>query len=304
MSEFKLLDADGAVFFQRELEFVRSQTYDVKLADIRYPLFFPVTSDAPRGAESIVYQTYDGAGEAKIIADYAKDFPRADVAASERVAKIKRIGSSFAYSLDEIESSQLVGKSLDARRALRARRAIEEQLNSIAWFGDTEAGLDGLQLNTDIPSQAATGTFAASTPDQILAMINGGISKILDDSKGVHSAPKRIALPILQYSDITTRRIGDTGETILSYIVRTSPWITSADQITWANELKLFANSGTEDVMWIYEPDPMNLNFEVPQMVEMRPTQEVGMEFWTPMSAKCAGLQVHYPLSMLFVEGV
>lgn len=301
---YKLLDADGAVFFERELEFVRSQTYDVKYSDIRYPLFFPVSSDAPRGAQSIVYQTYDQFGKAKVVGDYAKDFPRADVAAKERVAKIKRIGSSFAYSLDEIESSQLTGKALDARRAAAARRAVEQELNSIAWFGDADAGLDGLQLNTDIPSQAASGTFAASTPDQILAMINGGIGKILDDSKGVHSAPKRIALPILQYNDISTRRIGDTGETILSYVVRTSPFITSADQITWANELNLFANSGTEDVMWIYEPTPENLNFEVPQMVEMRPAQEVGMEFWVPMSAKCAGLQVHYPLSMLFVEGV
>jgi hypothetical protein len=306
----KLLDTTtGAAFFQRELEYIKTAAYDVKYADIRWRSFFPTASDAAEWQDSIVFQTMDEAGEAKVVQDYAKDFPRVDVAASERTAPIKRIGDSFGYNLDELNRSNATGKQLPTKKASLALKVIERKFNNIVWYGEAASGLEGFQTNTDVPRANAANpgagtTWAVKTPDQILADVNAGFAAVPNTSKGVHTA-SRMVLPILQYTDIATRRLTDTGMTVLNFIVANSPFIASADQIMWANELDSFGTAGVDD-MWIYEPDPMNLEVEVPlePMIHSDLMETHGLEFTVPCSGKIAGLKIHYPASMILIEGI
>ena len=71
MTRFTNLDDAQTIFFQRELESVKSRSYDVLKAPLRAFSLIPVASEAGEGAESIVYQQYDMTGIAKIIANYA-----------------------------------------------------------------------------------------------------------------------------------------------------------------------------------------------------------------------------------------
>ena len=78
MVEDQMLDADGAVFFQRQLEHIKSKSYDVLYADLIARTLFPVSNEGGMGVTSITYRTYDQIGSAKIISAYADDLPRAD----------------------------------------------------------------------------------------------------------------------------------------------------------------------------------------------------------------------------------
>ena len=89
------LDADESVFFARELEHVKAQSYDVQYPELTATKNIPVSSEAGPGAETITYQQYDSVGFAKIISNYATDLPRVDLKGKEFTAKVKSIGASY-----------------------------------------------------------------------------------------------------------------------------------------------------------------------------------------------------------------
>ena len=89
---------DASVFFARELDHVKAQSYDVEYPELTALHLFPQSSEADPGAETITYYTYDKTGLAKIIDNYSTDLPRADVTGKPSYAKIKSIGDSYGYS--------------------------------------------------------------------------------------------------------------------------------------------------------------------------------------------------------------
>ena len=62
-----ILDADGAFFFQRQLEQIKARSYDVQYAELQARMLFPVSNEGGPGITSITYRTYDQIGAAKII---------------------------------------------------------------------------------------------------------------------------------------------------------------------------------------------------------------------------------------------
>ena len=81
------LDATETVFFKRQLEYVKSKTYDKKYKNLKSSTLIPISTEAPSGADFIVWYSFSKAGVAKIISDYANDFPRVDVYAEENQIK-------------------------------------------------------------------------------------------------------------------------------------------------------------------------------------------------------------------------
>ena len=54
---------DASVFFARELDHVKAQSYDVEYPELTALHLFPQTSEADPGAETITYYTYDKTGQ-------------------------------------------------------------------------------------------------------------------------------------------------------------------------------------------------------------------------------------------------
>lgn len=86
---------DASVFFARELDHVKAQSYDVEYPELTALHLFPQSSEADPGAETITYYTYDKTGLAKIIDNYSTEPARADVTGKPSFAKIKSIGDSY-----------------------------------------------------------------------------------------------------------------------------------------------------------------------------------------------------------------
>lgn len=307
MNPFKL-DANESAFFDRELKYVKARSYDTKYKDLKYSNLLPVSMEAPSGAREITYQKYTKIGFAKIISDYSNDLPRVDVYGEEVTQKVKSIGDSFGYSIQEIRESQMAGKSLDQRRANAARRAQEEKHNTIAWNGDSEYNLQGF---IDFPGiteytlpdgTGGTTDWASKTPDEIIADMNGIVTAVISSTNG-REVPDTMLLPIDQYELIaTTRMTGDSERTILKFFLENSAHIKTVD---WLVELTDAGSADdSNDRMMVYKRDPENVTYEVPQAIEQFEPQQKGLEFVIPVHSRSGGVIVYYPLSVAYADGI
>lgn len=300
------LDANESAFFKREIEYVKTKTYDTKYKELKAFSLIPISTEAPSGATEITWRSFSGVGFAKIIADYAKDFPRVDTFGIENTSKIRDLGDSYGYSIKEIRSSRLVGKGLDQRRAATARRAMDELINELAWFGDANYNIVGFIDNPNIteytvPADGTAGKlWSGKTPDQIIRDVTGLVDAVVDPTNG-KEIPDTLILPYLKYSILANTRVTDGNDkTILTYILENNPHIKN---IEWVVELK-GAGAGATDRMMVYPRDENNLTLEIPQMFEQFDPQVRGMEYQIPCHAETAGVLVYYPLSIAFGDGI
>lgn len=304
------LDADGAFFFQRQLEHIKARSYDVRYPELKARTLFPVSNEGGAGITSITYRTYDQSGAAKIINAYADDLPRADVAGKETTIPVRSVGISFGYNLDEINSSAMTGAALDQRRANAARRSNEQVVNDVAFYGDAASGLPGLFSNPNIPTGAVvnpgTGTaWSTKTPEQILFDVNDLFADIFETTKMVERG-NTLLLPPAQWSYImSTPRSINSDTTIAQYLAQNSPYLNSIDDIIPVNECAAANNPLlSTDAMVAYDLNPDKLQLEIPVELEMLPVQQKNLEFVVPGRSRIAGLNIYYPLSLAIATGI
>ena len=300
------LDANEGIFFARQLEAIRAQTYDVKRVNLNALNVMPVDTSIPEGATTITYRQFDTVGMAKVIANYANDLPRADVAGKEFTSPIRSIGIAFGYNSQEIRSAVFSGVALNTRKAAAATRAHQEKINQIAFFGDAENGLPGFFNNNNIPEVTlladGTGsakTFASKTADKIVRDVNSVINKVLIQSKGVHRATE-VWMPIEQYALIaTTQNSAASDTTILSFLQQVNPGVTFRSLVELDG-----AGAGGADRMYAIENSADNYQLNIPMMMRMYSPQQQGLEFVVPCESRCGGVTVEYPLAFAFADGI
>lgn len=303
----------ASVFFARELDHVKTETYDVEYPEMTALAIFPVTSEIPEGAETFTYYSYDKTGMAKIINNYATDLPRADVKGKPVTGYVKSVGDSYGYSVQEMRASRLAGKSLDVRKGEAARYAMDYIVNKIAWAGDKDNGLVGiLSEDNDIPKYVLSTVtvdgkehteFRYKNADQILDDINGMQKYTSQITKNVEK-PDTLVLPSDVYIDLATRRIPDTETTILKFVLDHAPYL---KEIREANELQAEStdiNPTGSNVMFLFTNDERKMALEIPMHFYQYPLQEKGLEIEIPCEQRVAGMIIYYPLSGLLAEGV
>lgn len=305
-----IVDADEAFFFQRQLEHIKAKSYDVVYADLKAREIIPVSNEAGPGVQTITYRQYDHVGAAKIINAYADDLPRSDVKGVEFTIPVRSVGTSYGYNIDEIAASQMTGAGLDQRRANASRRAVEETINTIGFFGDAENNLPGLFDNPNIPSgnvvNPGSGTaWINKTPAQILFDVNELFADIFETTL-MKEQGNTLLLPPAQWSYImSTPRSDNSDTTIAQYLVQNSPYLNSLDDIIPLNECNAANNPEfATDIMMAYNRSPEKLEFEIPVELEWMPIQRKNLEFVIPGRARVGGVNYYYPLSAAIGEGI
>lgn len=307
------LDDNQTAFFSRQLEYVKAKTYDVQYPQFNATRLIPVSMEAGLGAETITYAQFDKLGLAKIISNYADDLPRSDVKGKEFTARIRSLGTSYGYSIQDIRAAQFAGRSLSQAKANAARQAIEQQINHIGWFGNPEYGMYGLLNNPNVTRTAVdlnageTSTlWINKTADEILHDMNELVNGIVELTNGVE-IPDTLLLPIAQYTLIaSTPRSTNSDTTILQYFLTNNPFVNSVEavrELKGAGEGEGAVAAGG-DVMVAYSRNPDKLSFEIPQPFEQLNAQEHNLEFVVPVMSRVAGVLVYAPLSIAIGEGI
>lgn len=305
METFTHLDADESIFFLRQLESLKSSSYDIKYGTLKIRDLVPLSFEASPGAESITYEQFEQVGMAKIVANYATDFPRADVAGKEFTSRIKSIGASYGYNVQEVRSANLAGKPLTQRKSDSARRAVAQKENDIGFFGDTTANIQGWLTNPNIPDVAlANGNWlGATTPDQVIDDLNNLAHTVVDQSLGVEMA-QTMLMPIKHLNYIqATPRSTTSDTTILNFFLGNNGYITDVD---WVNELDATRSKGNlaSDTCIVYDRSRNAMTLEIPQEFETFPPQEKGMELVVHVHERIGGVIIYYPLSQAKTDDI
>jgi len=304
------LDADEVVFFKRQLEHIKSQTYDVKYPSLLATSVFPVSTEAGPGAETITYDQFDSVGLMKFISDYADDLPRSDVKGKQFSIIVQSLGGSYGWSIQEVRSAQMARRNINGMRAAAARRSNDQMTNRIGWFADGSAdwaGLTGILYHPNTTKSAATNGswISTATADEIIQDVNDAINSVPDLTNGVEVIDT-VLLPQLEYSHIaSTPRSAVSDTTILEFLKRVHPGVAFMP----INELKTVTpnprtGTGSANLMLCYRRSPDHLTFEIPVLFEQFAAQERNLAFIVPTHSRNAGFNIYYPLSVVQIDGI
>jgi hypothetical protein len=299
-------DAGETANFAGALEAVKSKTYDVKYLNLKARDFIPVDGSIPSGADSFSWKSWDWAGMAKILANYADDLPKVDVLAQENTQGIKSLGDSYAYTVQDIRASAMSGMSLDSKRAAAARRAVENLIEQLAAVGNAAAGLPGFLNNTNVPLVTAalgdiTGGWDTATASEILEDLHFIVNSVVITTKQTH-VPDTLLLPISRYQRIATLTMGGgDNRTVLRVFLENNPYIKNVDQ--W-HYLDTADAAGTGPRAIAYHRNPEVVELVIPQEFEQFPPQAKGLAFEVPCHARFGGVTFYYPLGAVYADGI
>lgn len=300
------MDAGEAIYFARQLEYIRPLAYEVRRVPLSALRLIPVSTDVPPGAKTITYRMFDTVGMAKIISNYADDLPRVGVSGKEFTTPIRGIGISYGYSMQDIRAAAMTGANLDTSLQSAAKRGHDETINKLAWNGDAISGLPGLLSNPNlplmvIPSDGTGGlkTFVSKTSDQIVRDMNNLVASVLVSTSGIHTATQ-IWMPITQYSYInTTVRSQTSDKTILQMFQSANPGVTVMPVV----EMKGAGPGGT-DMMIALENNRDNFRLEIPMSFYQHSPQLHNLEYTIPCESRIGGVVVVFPLAFAIGTGI
>jgi hypothetical protein len=290
------------VFLARELETILARSFEVEYADIKYSQLIPISSEVGNGSDSFTYRVFDKQGSMKVIADKANDLPRADVLRKEVTHPVRSLGSSFAYTVQETRAAAMVpGMNLEQRRANAVRRAYEEKVQEIAYFGDRPSGMKGFFNNDQVDKTVPNKWFDTASTDEMLELLNEAPTRLVQNSN-MKEMPNTMLVPYNVYRIIsTTPRSSTSDTTVMEFFLRTNPMITAIEPI---NELEASKSAGSlsKDRVVVYDRSPDKLQLHIPQPLEFFPPVRTSLEFTVAAHARIGGLALYYPKSVMVLE--
>ena len=329
VSQGHLVGDDAGVFFQRQLEYIQAQSYDVLYPELMAREVFALNTEGGEGINTITYRSYDKRGEAAIIAGKVTDLPRGDIDGKEYSLSVRTLGNAYGYSRQELAASRLTGMPLEQRKVDATRRAYEELVNQLSWFGSATHDIHGLfggpasapwsTVTRNVVASAAGGANSTvwgvdKTPDEVIADLTSACAKLYTDTKKLFR-PTVILMSVekKQYLMNTPRSL-QSDVSILDWFLRNNMFIKSADAIKDINELAgiydaaataPFDPTGASDDGFTVMAESLdNMRLREPFPYVHLPVQYKGLEFEVNCYGRFAGLELIRPGAVQHFEGV
>lgn len=300
------LDTNQTAYFGRQLEVIKSQTYDIKQGQLRAVELFPIDGTTPEYAETQTYYQYDARGLAKIVSDYATDIPSVEVSGKPFTSKIETIALSYAYSIMDIKRASIQGTPLSVRKALATQRGIMARHNQLFWLGDTVSGIVGVLSHASVPNAQVTadGTgssalWSTKTPTQILRDLVQGVTEIKSLTKGVES-PNLLVLSEGRLNVLRgTRMSADSSDSILVAFNNMYPEI----RVEGAEELAGAFQGGTEGFL-LGRNESTHIELIAPIVYEETAPEQVNLAYKVNSLGRNGGVAIYYPLAFSKKYGI
>lgn len=253
-------------------------------------------------ADEFEIEEYDVFGIACVIADYSKGGTRVGTSARRVRYPIRTVGAHCGYSLEEINKARFANKPLKEQRMRALREAWNNYIERGGYFGDPDFGLEGL-FTLKLPTQASSMTFAAaSTADDLLALLNGYVSGISVDTFGIE-IPKKMVMPQFQYDKIFSTYRPQTTETVGEAFLRSQRAQGKIENIIVEPKLAKAAPDGT-DALLILPDDEDKISLGIPVPWRMLPEQVVNLETIVHALGRTSLVICKSPLSTRIITSV
>lgn len=299
-------DANETAFLTRQIEHVRSQTFEVMYGPRLARDFLPSATDIPGWASYIVEVIYDSFGRAKVVAPGATDLPRVDMTVSESTYKVVDLGAAYGWTLRELEQAVGTNTPLSAKKAEYCKIAIDTGLDELLFNGkltsvdQTVLGMVGIANHASVPIVAsvnAGSTWVALDAAKILTDLNTLLSTVSQNTLQMFEA-NQIILPPREYDHIARLRVSTLGnQTVLQAFKETNPGVNVAKWFRLTG-----AGASGENRIIAYNKSPAVLEAIVPQEFRQLPPQVKGYETVINANARCGGVRWHHPKAAAYMD--
>lgn len=296
----RIPDAQQALgFVTHQRTHIESEVIKRPMPEIKYPRLIPVDTSAHAFAPSVTFFSQDSVGKAKFINGHGDDIPLVNIGMTKFEQSISDGGVGYGFSLSEIGAAQQYGFNLGNEGAVTAREAYEQLVEQVAFLGNDQLGVEGLYNTTGITSEAAAKTFATSTPQEILGEINGTLTGIQTDTKGLDMADT-IVLPLAQWSYIATTQLSpESSMTILEFIQKSNVYTAATKRpLTIESDVRLVGK------MVAYKRAPQAVKMHMPMPLTFIPPQAVGLDIRVYGMFRFAPINIRRPKSMRYKTGI
>ena len=301
-------------FLISQTAYIEADAYRTKYASIQYPDIVPVVTEANEWTRTITHFSTDGTGQAEWFGGRAMDMPLSDVTATKYDVSVEMAAIGYDYSLEELNQASMAGVSLPSEKAIRARRAAEELIESVVMNGNAARSWDSLIDHSAVTKMDAADGAAGTNPkywvnktaDEIIADVNALLSAMWTETNQVEIADTLLVPPSCA-AILASLRIPDTMYNVGEYVMEknVSTLISRRPlMIRTVRELENAAASGHGRIIaYRNDPEILRLHLPMPYMFG-EPLQKGHYNWEVPGIFRTGGLEIRLPRALHYLDEV
>ena len=312
----RLAANDSYLFLMKQLEKVDEKILE-PLTGTDWPRDMPVITGGGL-LESIasVDVTYasTGTNEDSIIFEAANDIPVMQADLSRSVARTFNFAEYMSFSSLEKEKMRQVGMDPETFLNKGIRLHCDKTIDRNVYVGFTKAGSTGL-VNSASVTRISAGNNAAGTStkwedktaDEILKDINDVLYQVwLANDCASDALPNHIILPVKQFGQLVTRKVGDAGEmSILTYILENNLTAQQGGTLVISPcKHCLGVGSAGADRLVAYMNQEDRICFNLTQPLRRMETEYAEMRIKIPYICQFSEVRFLYPTTVRYMDGI
>jgi hypothetical protein len=219
------VDLDDAqqtlAFLQPQLLRVEAGVYMVKYPSADYAEFMPVDTAGTIWSAGSLFYSGDIAGKPEWFNAASDDMPYADVSRTQFLQENHMAGIGYKWNRQDLERAQQLGQNLLADKADAARTTAERFIHKVAIQGDGVKFATGFVDDPLMTTTTDVAITAATDPDVIVGVINDALTSVETNTGETYRADT-LALPTSIYNILASKRMTDTGMSVLRYLEQNS----------------------------------------------------------------------------------
>jgi hypothetical protein len=307
-------DAQEAMgFIVSQLTYTEATAFNKLYTPMQYEQFIPITSEAGEWAESIRYEIYDYAGQGRRTSGKGKDINLVDTAYADKTFPVVNGDIGYDYTTEELRRTAFLRKPVSERKLTAAIDGYRRHMNNVGLFG--EVNLTGLFNNANIPhANAPNGAWlttqaaniATTGPGNILFDINSVITGVWNTTNFNDMVTDIIIAPQRYAYIASTPRSPNSDKTILQYVKENNiAKVERGIDINFAAGYGLdTAGAGGTARMMGYVKSDQRLVMHTPLPLRFLAPQLLGLAVQVPGEYKYSGVEVRYPGSAVYSDGI
>ncbi|PZQ55768.1 MAG: hypothetical protein DI555_07005 [Novosphingobium pentaromativorans] len=289
-------------FLAPQLLRVEQGVYMVKYPLADYAEFMPVDTTGTIWSAGSLFYSGDIAGKPEWFDVAADDMPYADVSRTQFLQENHMAGIGYKWNRMDLERGQQLGVNVLAEKADASVKTAERFIHKTAMRGDGLKFTTGFINNPLATTVTAANSLITGTPDQAIAVINDALTSVETNTAETYQADT-LAVPTSVYNSMASRRVTDTGMSLLRYLQESS--VVSGLTIKKSRHLETAGAGGTKRIV-AYSNTREVHQFHLPggghQLFQA--WQKGPFSWEVPGLMNIGGYENRIPKAITFVDGV
>jgi hypothetical protein len=301
-------------FAVQTAQIIEPQVYEIQYPEVQYPNLLPVDTSGNEWAKSIGFYVTDKVGQAAWFNHLAADVPFADITRAKYEVGVEMAAAGYYWTMEEIGQQMMIPNlNLMTARASAARRASEEMIDRIAFFGDTVKNWTGVtnDANVTITNAPADGTgssalWSAKTANLIARDLNLILTGIYTTSLTTEIADT-VLLPPDRFTTLAQSIVTNTAVTGLTLVQQSNAYTALTGNPLNIRTVRGLETAGAGGVARAiaYRNDMEILKLHLPMPFNFRPVmQTTPLRFDVPGIFRTGGVEIRRPGSMRYLDGI